>query len=88
MILVGGQRCLGSKSASLGDIAFEVLHLPGHSPDSIGLFDVARAAGVDTSRAKLIAFGLSAPSGPPFTVHSPASVNTMSAFSPTKCRTG
>jgi glyoxylase-like metal-dependent hydrolase (beta-lactamase superfamily II) len=27
----------------LGDIAFEVLHLPGHSPDSIGLFD--RASG-------------------------------------------
>ncbi len=23
----------------LGDIAFEVLHLPGHSPDSIGLWD-------------------------------------------------
>ncbi len=23
----------------LGDVAFEVLHLPGHSPDSIGLFD-------------------------------------------------
>ena len=23
----------------LGDIAFEVMHLPGHSPDSIGLFD-------------------------------------------------
>ena len=28
----------------LGDVAFEVLHLPGHSPDSIGLFD--RASGV------------------------------------------
>jgi glyoxylase-like metal-dependent hydrolase (beta-lactamase superfamily II) len=28
----------------LGDVAFEVLHLPGHSPDSIGLFD--RANGV------------------------------------------
>jgi len=28
----------------LGDVAFEVLHLPGHSPDSIGLFD--RAGGV------------------------------------------
>jgi glyoxylase-like metal-dependent hydrolase (beta-lactamase superfamily II) len=28
----------------LGDRAFEVLHLPGHSPDSIGLFD--RASGV------------------------------------------
>ena len=27
----------------LGDCAFEVMHLPGHSPDSIGLFD--RAAG-------------------------------------------
>ena len=27
----------------LGDIAFEVLHLPGHSPDSIGLLD--RASG-------------------------------------------
>ena len=27
----------------LGDIAYEVLHLPGHSPDSIGLFD--RASG-------------------------------------------
>jgi glyoxylase-like metal-dependent hydrolase (beta-lactamase superfamily II) len=27
----------------LGDIAFEVLHLPGHSPDSIGLFE--RASG-------------------------------------------
>ncbi len=27
----------------LGDVAFEVLHLPGHSPDSIGLFD--RASG-------------------------------------------
>jgi glyoxylase-like metal-dependent hydrolase (beta-lactamase superfamily II) len=26
----------------LGDRAFEVLHLPGHSPDSIGLFDAAR----------------------------------------------
>jgi glyoxylase-like metal-dependent hydrolase (beta-lactamase superfamily II) len=25
----------------LGDIAFEVMHLPGHSPDSIGLFDRA-----------------------------------------------
>jgi glyoxylase-like metal-dependent hydrolase (beta-lactamase superfamily II) len=25
----------------LGDIAYEVLHLPGHSPDSIGLFDRA-----------------------------------------------
>ena len=25
----------------LGDVAFEVLHLPGHSPDSIGLFDRA-----------------------------------------------
>jgi glyoxylase-like metal-dependent hydrolase (beta-lactamase superfamily II) len=25
----------------LGDIAFEVLHLPGHSPDSIGLLDHA-----------------------------------------------
>ena len=25
----------------LGDVAFEVLHLPGHSPDSIGLFDHA-----------------------------------------------
>ena len=25
----------------LGDIAYEVLHLPGHSPDSIGLFDPA-----------------------------------------------
>ena len=25
----------------LGDVAFEVLHLPGHSPDSIGLFDAA-----------------------------------------------
>jgi glyoxylase-like metal-dependent hydrolase (beta-lactamase superfamily II) len=25
----------------LGDRAFTVLHLPGHSPDSIGLFDVA-----------------------------------------------
>jgi len=23
----------------LGDVAYEVLHLPGHSPDSIGLFD-------------------------------------------------
>jgi glyoxylase-like metal-dependent hydrolase (beta-lactamase superfamily II) len=23
----------------LGDRAFEVLHLPGHSPDSIGLYD-------------------------------------------------
>jgi glyoxylase-like metal-dependent hydrolase (beta-lactamase superfamily II) len=28
----------------LGNVAFEVLHLPGHSPDSIGLFD--RAGGV------------------------------------------
>src|SRR5579862_5124665 len=28
----------------LGDVEFEVLHLPGHSPDSIGLFD--RANGV------------------------------------------
>jgi len=28
----------------LGDVAYEVLHLPGHSPDSIGLFD--RAGGV------------------------------------------
>ncbi len=28
----------------LGDAAFEVLHLPGHSPDSIGLFD--RGGGV------------------------------------------
>jgi glyoxylase-like metal-dependent hydrolase (beta-lactamase superfamily II) len=28
----------------LGDVAYEVLHLPGHSPDSIGLFD--RTAGV------------------------------------------
>ena len=28
----------------LGDVTFEVLHLPGHSPDSIGLYD--RAAGV------------------------------------------
>jgi glyoxylase-like metal-dependent hydrolase (beta-lactamase superfamily II) len=27
----------------LGDIAYEVLHLPGHSPDSMGLFD--RASG-------------------------------------------
>ena len=27
----------------LGDVAFEVLHLPGHSPDSIGLFDRASA---------------------------------------------
>ena len=27
----------------LGDRAFEVLHLPGHSPDSMGLFD--RASG-------------------------------------------
>jgi glyoxylase-like metal-dependent hydrolase (beta-lactamase superfamily II) len=27
----------------LGDVAYEVLHLPGHSPDSIGLFD--RASG-------------------------------------------
>jgi glyoxylase-like metal-dependent hydrolase (beta-lactamase superfamily II) len=26
----------------IGDRAFEVLHLPGHSPDSIGLFDRAR----------------------------------------------
>ncbi len=26
----------------LGDVAFEVLHLPGHSPDSIGLFDRER----------------------------------------------
>jgi glyoxylase-like metal-dependent hydrolase (beta-lactamase superfamily II) len=26
-------------TVDLGDIAFEVLHLPGHSPDSIGLFD-------------------------------------------------
>jgi len=26
----------------LGDIAFEVLHLPGHSPDSIGLFNAER----------------------------------------------
>ncbi len=25
----------------LGDVAYEVLHLPGHSPDSIGLFDRA-----------------------------------------------
>ena len=25
----------------LGDIAFEVMHLPGHSPDSIGLWDAA-----------------------------------------------
>lgn len=25
----------------LGDRAFEVMHLPGHSPDSIGLFDAA-----------------------------------------------
>lgn len=28
-------------TVDLGDIAFEVLHLPGHSPDSIGLFDRA-----------------------------------------------
>jgi glyoxylase-like metal-dependent hydrolase (beta-lactamase superfamily II) len=28
----------------LGDVAYEVLHLPGHSPDSIGLLD--RAGGV------------------------------------------
>ena len=28
----------------LGDIAYEVLHLPGHSPDSIGLFAPRRAA--------------------------------------------
>jgi glyoxylase-like metal-dependent hydrolase (beta-lactamase superfamily II) len=28
----------------LGDVAYEVMHLPGHSPDSIGLFD--RAGGV------------------------------------------
>jgi glyoxylase-like metal-dependent hydrolase (beta-lactamase superfamily II) len=28
----------------LGDVAYEILHLPGHSPDSIGLFD--RASGV------------------------------------------
>jgi glyoxylase-like metal-dependent hydrolase (beta-lactamase superfamily II) len=27
----------------LGDVAYEVLHVPGHSPDSIGLFD--RASG-------------------------------------------
>src|SRR5207253_1848350 len=27
----------------LGDLAFEVLHLPGHSPDSIGLFDRANS---------------------------------------------
>ena len=26
----------------IGDRAFEVLHLPGHSPDSIGLFDARR----------------------------------------------
>jgi glyoxylase-like metal-dependent hydrolase (beta-lactamase superfamily II) len=31
-------------AVDLGDVAFEVLHLPGHSPDSIGLFD--RAGGV------------------------------------------
>ena len=27
--------------STCGDVAFEVLHLPGHSPDSIGLFDHA-----------------------------------------------
>jgi len=37
-------RVLGEGDVvDLGDRAFEVLHLPGHSPDSIGLYDHASA---------------------------------------------